>query len=155
MKPKKIDAIKTISARVSPITHEFFEKHILKSSGSAAKLLLSAFPSMYDRTIQKAKELFDESELSLILEVHNGYAMTAGMLSDLSWKIKEGIKYEDLAEKWSVDRNEIVAKAESLSPPECFIVELWANSFWYADGLRSDGNLPDLEKYIEKAGADA
>lgn len=140
----------TISARVKEETKTFFDENSLQSSGSLSMLLIEAFPQMYKATIHKAKEMFSRDELMLIIDVHNGYALTPGMISEFWWHIAEGIKYDNLAEKWNINKDEIIKKAQSLSVPESFILTVWANGFWYSKKSQDAKPNNDIEAYVSK-----
>lgn len=146
----KTNKLKTgfISARVNSFTDDFFKGYKLQSSGSVASLVLDAFPTLYQVTVNKIKKLFTEQELIAIVSTGNGYAITPGMVPDFWWHISESIKYDLLDQQFEIDKDQILEKAKSLSLPESFIVELWANTFWYGGGMENDKK--DIYKYIKE-----
>ena len=142
---EKINKIKTdaITARVNSHTAEFFKGYKLQGTGALSSLVMDTFPILYKTTVQKIKKKFSHVELLVILSVFNGKTITPGIVSNFHYTAFEALKHTDLSEYPNFDKDEFLKKAASVSRPESFIIEVWANTFWYG------GTKEEAEEYIQ------
>jgi len=106
---------------------------IFNSINQGCEYIIDAFPLLYRRAVESAKSQFSKNELALMIDVFNGTMLTAQIAGQmLSISIQDGIKYENLAEKWGIDENEIIKKSQALSDFERACLEIWANGYWYS-----------------------
>lgn len=123
--------------RVSKATEEFFKDNKLTGSGAVSALVLDSFPFLYQKTVESLKENFSREELLTILSASNGRSVDVEVSKlHCVWPIEHEFENFDI--------NKLRGKLSSLSHPELFIIEIWANTFWY-------GTSPtdDPEEYIK------
>ena len=127
-----------VSARTSKKTDLFFKGNRLQGSGAISSLVLESFPVLYESTTEKIKQIFTREELLTILTSNNGRRISPEdpQLVDILRPIKDH-KYKDF------DVTRFIEKANTLSLPEVFLVEIWANTFWYGEAT------DDPEEYIK------
>ena len=140
--------MKKISPRITPHTAEF-----LPTLGSTlnwvAEYTLNSFPTIYRKALHELKGVFSSNELKLIIDVFNSTSLTAQIAGQhLRGNVEDGIALDHLDSKWEVDKEEILKKTRALKLFDCVCLELWANSFWYAQKHQEDKNR-DLDEYIK------
>jgi len=91
--------------------------------------------------------MFEENELSLIIDVYNAHLLTPELAGQtIRSECEDGIKLNRLDEKWKIsDVENFLLRIAKLSHFEAACLEIWANAFWY-NKLRDK----DLDKYISK-----
>ena len=117
--------------RVRESTEKYFRNNRLKGSGAVSSLVLDAFPGLFKRTIKDVKEMFTREELLTILSSCNGRSIDVEVSGLHSiHPMKHEFKNFDI--------NKLREKLSSLSHPELFIIEIWANAFWYGGDVTED-----------------
>jgi len=106
----------TISTRVSKSTETFFKNNKLKGSGAISALVLDSFHEIYASTVIRLKLDFKKDFLISLVKSQNG-------------------------EKIDPENIQFVS---TLSLADSFIINLWANAFWYGDN-----EIEDIEEYIK------
>ena len=128
MKKKKTN----IGPRISDQTRAFLENNF-ESRGGGAELILEAFPPLYNRTIKPALAKLTAGEKSLLLDLHNAYAMTPIHLGQgVSLQVRDGIDLEGMDKKWGVDGPTLLTKLEVMDLFTLACIEIWATAFWQA-----------------------
>lgn len=126
-----------VSARTRKSTETFFKGRILKGSGAISSLVLDSFPGLFKRTIAGIKDIFTREELLTILSACNGRQIDPEVLV-----LKDIPPMKHEFKNFSVQK--LREKLSSLSYPELFIIEIWANTFWYESSVTEDP-----EEYIK------
>ena len=92
-----------------------------------------------------ARHKFTRGEQSMLIDIFNGTALTAGILGQhLTAQVEDSFNlypgmYE---EKWGINQKEMIDKIISLDPLSAIFLELWAVSFW-AINTSEPGQLED------------
>lgn len=126
-----------VSARTTKSTEKYFKGNKLKGSGAISSLVLESFPTIYQETVEETKKNFSREELLTILSSCNGHLIDpkVPVLKDIP-PMKQEFEGFDI--------QKLRKKISSLPYSELFLIEIWANTFWY-------GNSPtdDPEEYIK------
>lgn len=147
---------KTISPRISPKIKEFLLSLGGTANGGAEYLIetvtetadqhipkafkdpilgidyaVKAFGTFYRAALVRIKGIFNESELSLILDVMNGVYLTPQIAGQqIISNIADGMALDGLDEKWAVDSEDIMVKLVKLSDLELAALEIWCRALW-------------------------
>lgn len=109
--------------------------------------ILTASKAINIRSMVKLKGMFTTPELSLIIDVMNGFMLSPAMPGEsLRGNVPDGIALDRLDEKWEVDGKALVEKINALGIAEAATLELWANGYWYGN----HDELPNMDEYIKK-----
>lgn len=134
-----------MAPRLTPAAVDYYTSNF-DSLNQGAEYVLHAFPVMARRALAGLKGRFSSGELSIMLDVMNGTALTAIVAGDtLTANVEDAIALDHLDEKWHVDKAEILKKMASLTPFETACLEIWARGFWAGDHYEGKGAL---EKYV-------
>lgn len=138
--------MKPVGPRIHDTTYDFFGD-TFQSVGSGVTYAIESFVALYRRAMaDEIQGKFSEGELSLIIDVFNATFLTAGVAGQhVIPQVSDGIALDGLDEKWSIDKNQLLQKLESLSLFARAALEVWANGFWYGGKIEKD-----LGKYISK-----
>lgn len=100
---------------------------------------------LYKRSLADLKGKFEAGELSLMIDVFNGTALTAGIAGQhLLISCVDGMELDALDQKWDVNRTAFTRKLQALTLTESACLEIWANGFWY--GINKGENV---DQYVE------
>lgn len=122
--------MKQVSPKIDERAAEWFVAHF-QTLNQGVTYALESFPAIYRRTLAELRGRFNESELSLILDVVNGLLLTPQFAGQhLLAEVEDGIMLDGLAEKWQIDGAELILKIESLAVGQIAVLEIWAKAFW-------------------------
>lgn len=87
-----------------------------------------------------------EPEACLLVDALNGTAMDATSYRSLSLCVSDACRVEGLDAKWDVDRRELEAKLQSVTPGQAMAVVDAAERFWkrVSESSESDLSTPEL-----------
>ncbi|MCK4814584.1 hypothetical protein KA005_02345, partial [bacterium] len=123
-------------------SHDYFHKNKLVKSGSVSAIVLNTFPAIYEATVQRLKDMFTEQELKALLSTGENYNILPESLPVFYHRIMDAIKYFKMSEKYELEKETFLEKAQSLSLPEALIAEIWVSTFW-------SNYTGDIEEYIK------
>jgi len=135
--------MKNISPRVSDSTADYFTEHF-KSVNAGATYILESYQPLFKRTLAELKGKFSHGEMSLVVDVFNGTALTSGLAGQhILLSCSDAIELDGLDTKWEIDKKELLEKIQGLTIYQAAVLEIWANGYWY-----SQGDMEDFNGYI-------
>jgi hypothetical protein len=134
-----------IGPRISEATGKWLEENF-SSKNAGAEVILDAFPTLCKRALLSALAKLTVGEKSLIIDLHNAYAITTQALGQgVAHQVADGIDLDGMDKKWKVTKKAILTKLADMSPFDLACLEIWATAFWAADHHEKEG----LEAYVE------
>jgi hypothetical protein len=134
-----------IGPRISEATGKWLEENF-SSRNAGAEVILDAFPTLCKRALLSALAKLTPGEKSLIIDLHNAYAITPQMLGQgIAHQVADGIELDCLDKKWGVQKKAILIKLAALSPFDLACIEIWATAYWQANHYANR----DLADYME------
>jgi hypothetical protein len=122
-----------IGPRISEATGKWLEDNF-SSRNAGAEVILDAFPTLCKRALLSALAKLTAGEKSLIIDLHNAYAITPQMLGQgVAHQVADGIDLDGMDKKWGVAKKTILAKLAALPPFDLACLEIWATAYWQAD----------------------
>ncbi|WP_333664715.1 hypothetical protein [Desulfobacter postgatei] len=100
---------------------------------TAHNFMLDVWKMAWRHSLVSMKGMFTARELSLLIDTHNGLAMSALHYSanTLAAGTSDSIALDGMAEKWEIDGPALIEKIHTLTPMQALCLEIWANGFWY------------------------
>jgi len=136
----------------TPIVSENSIAHLseyFQSTRSGTAYLVESFPVLMKRTLAELRGVFTAGELSLIVDVFNGIALTAQLAGQhLYPSCRDAMELDEYDKKWGVKKYELLRKIEETTIYQAACLEIWANGFWYG-AAKIDENL-DFTAYINQ-----
>ncbi|RLC76939.1 MAG: hypothetical protein DRI61_12400, partial [Chloroflexi bacterium] len=115
---------------------------------AGCEYILNAWPGIVKRTLADLSGQFTAGELSLIIDVFNGTALTPGLAGQhIAINVADSIDLDHTDQKWSVDKKTILKKLQNLTIFQAAVLEIWANGFWYG---KNQPEKQNLKKYIRE-----
>lgn len=97
---------------------------------------LDTFYALLETSMRKVRQVLTKQEALLILDAINGTIVEAGQAAEL-WmgtslqhQIVDAIAYNDLSQKWEVDRDTLLDKLNSLEHFERYALVDWVKNMW-------------------------
>jgi outer membrane scaffolding protein for murein synthesis (MipA/OmpV family) len=135
-----------IGPRIS-IGAKGFYKERFSSLNAGAEYALEAFPVLYRRTLADLAGRFTAGELSVMLDVANGLALTPGIAGQhLVMECVDAMALDGLDSKWRVVTKDFLEKLQALSLFQCACLEVWARAYWESDYYQKDNSLAEYVK---------
>jgi len=132
---------KTLGPSVDQKTLKWYEQNF-DNTNRGARYILDSFPGIFERTLRDLRGVFTFRELSLILDVQNGCFLIPQIAGHhLFPNVDSGMSFDQLDQKWEIDRPEIIKKIRGLKLFEIAVLEIWAAAFWKQDE-------PNLEQWV-------
>ena len=120
---------------------------LFSDKATSHTFMMDTWAHIWQYFLRKTKEVFTKDELFLLIDLHNGIMLSPIHYGSnaLGVGISEACVMDGLDKKWDVDVESILDKVSSLPAMHQFILELWANAFWYGNRAAIMGT-PDKEE---------
>jgi len=106
-------------------------KSIFGNVNAGMEYIGDAFPALYRLTLDHLRREFARGELMLMIDVCNGLWLTPGHAGQhLDIQVADGIRLDQLDEKWEIDAGALNNKIAELTVFEAACLELWVQAFW-------------------------
>lgn len=107
-----------------------------KNLNQAAERATLSWARLKKLTLLEIKGKFTQSELNMIIDIHNGLIFAAPLYSENAKRMvmmstTESQEYFKTADKWEVDIKNLLEKLSNLTNSQAFFLCEWAYQFWY------------------------
>ncbi len=131
---------------------EKFLKKTYIDADTGINYSLHMFPSVYKETLSEIKSVFKLEELYLIIDIFNGFHLTAKTAGQhIINECRDKLSFDGLDSKWKVNKDKLLEKIDKITAFQVICLEIWASSYWYGGGIESANNRSDLdlERHVE------
>lgn len=103
-----------------------------EGSGNAS-LVVDQVCEAYLAVIRRSIPVLSENEWWLILDAVNGTHLEPNSFEQVTVSIEDAVRYENLADKWSVNEADLLARVHAWNPGERLAVLDLAMRYWARD----------------------
>lgn len=142
---------KTVSPRLGKQALAYVESYF-SNRNAGAQVVLDGFPNLFARSMDSLRGQLERGELMLLIDVHNGYAITPSMLgAGVAHQVADAISLDGAAEKHGINGQVLLDKLQGMHHFDLAALEIWANAFWYGRWEGCDDLSGDkLERWISR-----
>ena len=124
--PKEKHTVCTV--RLSPAAEACITRHENKSQ--AINLAVEAWLACESQAKRKLKGKFTVSELCSFIDLLNSSIIPVSYADSLRHEFEDGCSFEQLEEKWGIEKGVVLAKLDTMSMAEYIVLVLWGKGYW-------------------------
>lgn len=141
----------SLGPRVRESVREFYSS-MFENQTAGAEFGLEVFRAIIRRSLAELTGTFTQNELCLITDVVNGLILASEPFGQhLTTEVAEAIQFDSMAEKWSVNGQELIAKLGTLTTIQIGALGIWTKAFWVQAAKReknTGSKSISLQQYV-------